>query len=704
MSMKRLLYVVSCTKRLAHLKPAETLNFPVYSFSVQERFICSQVADQTETSDSHQRKRLNGERRPNHKITLFLRKTVKSYNLLNLLNANTWDDATAKAIQSSEVELDSFVVCQIIKLCANLDTALEFYRWWRTSYGDKGMSSHLYTAIMHRLGRVHRIEEMEAVANECESNCMVTVATFTVQLAAYKSVGDLDRILSTWKHMEKFGLKPSALAYATLMDAFSNMKMYEAVADLYLLFLSKGFLPSVRIIFIFIHHLVMAGKMDSAMAIYNDLRKLKIKPNIFIYSSLLKGFADVGDINSVLNLVQELKDLGIRPHRTHFKFLFMDMLLKNRKGDALKIMHEMWPELSREDLNSLISFYLDAARNEQGNYDEGFMSEGSDVDDDKSNYEISQKFPSDPIAVWNFNGFIRHLTPWSAATAIALENAEVKWDGHIVTEIMKRIDSVDVAWKFFSWVEGQQGFSHDKFTYMAMIRLLLKDGNFATVKQLLMEAQSKKLNLSLHTYNNVLHVCAIKQKGNAALDIFDLLDSAGLKPDIGTYEKLIRALYKCGRYWRAATVFAEMQKAGFTPKAVTYSLVICGFAEAGQMKYARAYYSKMRACGLEPSSQIFSAFISGYYRIGKLERAEKFFQQMRRHGLEPSAEVYDQMIKVFKRAGKKVELHQTEQARESLPSSKFIERQRRNDAILRSYQIFKDSLEENDDIQMFAAG
>ncbi|KAH7330958.1 hypothetical protein KP509_20G009900 [Ceratopteris richardii] len=67
------------------------------------------------------------------------------------------------------------------------------------------MDSELYAVVWHPLGLTQRIEEMEAVGTECESNCN---ATFTIQIAAYKKIDNLNGSSHTWRRMEKSGLNP----------------------------------------------------------------------------------------------------------------------------------------------------------------------------------------------------------------------------------------------------------------------------------------------------------------------------------------------------------------------------------------------------------------------------------------------------------------------------------------------------------------
>lgn len=704
----RIRHLLPLSRCVSHALPIKNLkplvdHLPVCSRSLGfQHFFCAQTALSSKQGPSkpvsHSSRR---RQRSKHSLSILLLRTLDSIKLLNLLNEKPWDEDTPSALQSCTTKLTVSVVSEVIKMCADLDTALAFFKWWRAIDGN-APDSYVYVALMHRLGNVGRIEELEAVANECETDGMVTVATFTVQIASYKRAGNLDGALRAWKRMEKFGVKPNLLAYTTMIDAFSTMKMFHEAGNLYLLFLWERIYPNVRTLTVLIHHLAEAGKLDAAYAIFDDLLKVRVKPNAMTYASMLKGYAKVGNMEAVVNLARQLRDRGHRPHQDDFKSLFLYLVGEHRVHDAATVMLELWPEYSEKDFGGVISYYKAEAKKHSCEQDSTmeFVSDASGASDD----EDDEKPSTNPTSLWNCTGLIRCLTPWKPSTAAALERANVHWDGHLVSEIMKRIKRVDVGWKFFNWIEGQGGFVHDKFTYTRMIDLLLTEGNFVLVKQLLVEGQSKELDLSLDTYNKVLKFCGLKSQVDAALDVFNLLENAGLKPNLVSYHNLIHALNKCKRYWRAATVFAEMQKAGFAPSAVTYSFVVCGFAEAGHMKYAKAYYKQMRARGFEPCDRIYEAFIGGYYRAGRLDKAEQVFQQMKKDGMTPSGKVYDLMTNVFKRAGEKVELSKIQRAREALLPSRKVQAQQSFEKYLKFYRIFVDSFAESDDVQMYATG
>ncbi|MCO5591072.1 hypothetical protein L7F22_045049 [Adiantum nelumboides] len=698
--MRRVMLMLPCAKYITLARPIKKVILPLDLIG-KRRFICVETYAQNNPASSHSVPASIPQQQSSHPISAFLQRVHDSYNLLILLNERPWNEDTLLAVQSSNATVSPYVLSLVIKWCVDLDTALEFYKWSTSIYGGECIDSRVYAAIILRLGYVGRSEEMEAVASECESKGMATVTTFTVQMAAYKQVKNLDGALRTWKRMEKFGLKPNLVSFTVMISSFATFKMYDEAANLYLLALWEKLNPSVRMLTAIIYHLALAGKMDSAKDIFSDMCTFRTRPTALTYAILMKGYARLGDISAIIDLVRELKDSGFRTHRDVFTVLFEEMMEKEKREDAFKIMLELWPELSSKDLKGLLLYYHSASKksgfNEHG--DVFCSSEASDISDDE---EVVDNFSINPFSLWNFTSFVHCISPWTTACAAALDHSKIKWNGDVVAAIIKRFKNVDAGWKFFNWVEGQQGFTHDKFTYSAMIRLLLQNGNFAIVKQLFLEAQSKQLSLPLRTYNKVLTMCGVRREADVALDVFGLLDSAGLKPDSSFYQNLIHTLYRCGRFWRAATVFAEMQNSGVVPTAATYSDVVSGFAEAGHMKYAKAYYAKMRAGGFEPSDRLLGSLISGFYLIGRLDRAEQVFQQMRRDNMEPPAAVYDLMIKVFRRAGKSVELRQVQDLRKSVLPYTLVEKQQSFVKYLKFYRIFQGSFAQHNDTQLYA--
>ena len=356
------------------------------------RFLCSSRPPTSLLPDSHREGPSSV-----HSVSLFFKRTEDTRKLLNLLDEKPWVTSEAltktnkKPWKSLNVKLSSFVVSEVIRVCTDLDTGLELFTWWKeesesrlnlvtglNSVSESKSESELesetlsepesesdriwvYVSVMNRLGKARRLEEMEAVAIECETEGIVSVETFTVQLCAYRDMEILDGVVKTWKRMEKFGVKPNLISYTTLLDMFAMAEMYDVAADVYLLFLWEGFFPNVKTLTVLINHMSYRGKLEAAMDVFSELAKVKVKPNELTFCALMRGYAKAEQMNKVLDLVRLFKDLGNRPNTGVFQGLFQFFLRENKTDNGDKVLLELWPESTAEDRKAMMAKYAESA-------------------------------------------------------------------------------------------------------------------------------------------------------------------------------------------------------------------------------------------------------------------------------------------------------------------------------------------------------
>lgn len=640
----------------------------------------------------------------------FLKRTQAAKKIWDLLHERTWDEDTPAALNRLDVNLVSYVACEVLRSSIRLETAVNFYNWLTTKDGFEP-DSYVYNALMCRFGQAGRLLELETVVKDCEADGKATVVTFTTLIAAYSRVGNIEAAVRTLEHMEEIGLKPNMITYTTMIDLFAKQKMYDKAGDYYLQLLQEGHIPNVRTCTVLIKHLVEADKLDGALAIFEQSVKVSVNPNPVTYTILMIGYARAGDLGTVLNLARKFNEYSSkpRPFGASLSPLFKFLLREGRIEDTERIMTEAWPESSPDNRREHILKLQSALEVEETyvNRDGAVFpvaADGFASDSEEENSSSNVQSAVDPLTRLNMAAFVRSLIPWTAATSELLKRAKIKWDGEMVSEILKRLSKADVAWKLFNWVKGQPGFSHDNYTYSRMIQILLTAGHFKRVRLLLQEAQRDGLNLPLHTYNNIIKFCGLKQEADVALEVFDCISHAGLKPDESTYKSLIHALHKCDCHWRASTIFSKMQRAGFHADAKIYSFLINGFTAAGELKMAKAVYKQMCASGVEPNEHVYKAAISTLYRTGNLVRAKQVFQRMRRAGVIPSESVYKLMIKVFDATDEPLEAQKLEDESKALVPQKATGKKWDLDQFMNFHTIFIKNLTNNDKAQSLAVG
>lgn len=700
---------LSCNPRLLSLfrflqhtslsvKSIESL--PVASYGTVDH--CG-FSSSSSSHDAGQAKRRNAAAMLRRPMGPFLKRTDGVKKILDLFAALTaWDDEeTPHALYRLGVPFHCYTVSEVIRNCMHVDTALSFFNWLNTKHDFKP-DSYVYNALIYRLGRVGRLKDMEAIASLSLSDGKGTLVTFTTLISAFKMAMDLDGAVRTWRHMEELGLELSPATYTAMIDLYATMKMYDEAGDCYLQMLKKKLSPSIRTCTVLIKHLVEAGKLDAAADMFDQLLKVKLRPNPVTYASLMCGYAKAGDMNAVLKLVRDFKEYGHSPLALGKSFISVLQYLVNegKIQDAEAVMEAGWPESSTDDRREKILEFQaglqgDAPRHVDLMRKKVDSEEEEEEEDDDEDDESPVPRPSaDTSTLLNVVAFVRCLVPWSSATGKALENANLKWDCHLVWEILNRLRKTESGWKFFRWVGEQPGYRHDRYTCSMMIRLLCRDGQFARAKQLLQEARKERLNLSLRTYSTILKHCGLQKEANFALEVFDLLKESGLTPNEVCYKNLILALLKCNRYWRVATICSEMRKMGFLPDETTYSFLISGFAAAGKFSLAKRLNKQARMLGFKPNAFVYNGLIRTFYEVGRLDKAERVFKGMRGAGMMPTPQICEVMVEVFSHLGKHKEACELKDEIKARVSYSGTAKKARLDQYLHFHTIFVENLTE----------
>ncbi|KAK3256153.1 hypothetical protein CYMTET_34698, partial [Cymbomonas tetramitiformis] len=160
------------------------------------------------------------------------------------------------------------------------------------------------------------------------------------------------------------------------------------------------------------------------------------------------------------------------------------------------------------------------------------------------------------------------------------------------------------------------------------------------------------------------------------LDILQLMQRSGRRPSSYTYNSVLIACEKRGKWREAVEVLSEMRQAGLRADRVTYNAVIKACAkgalkqarEVGRLlessgsvededierarvkagaarKQAEELLKRMRKSGLTPSAATLSSLIQAYIRAGYFKNAMDVFKDMRRADLAPSCEVYESLLR-----------------------------------------------------------
>ena len=149
----------------------------------------------------------------------------------------------------------------------------------------------------------------------------------------------------------------------------------------------------------------------------------------------------------------------------------------------------------------------------------------------------------------------------------------------------------------------------------------------------------RDLRPNVVTYNALIRACGRDGHVHRAYGVFNDMLKGGVKPDIITFLALINACAIVGEVESAFDVYRTMQRAGVLPDVMTYTALITACGKAGEVGRAFGMYDEMLRAGLEPTNKTYSALMMACAKAkggAQWERALALYtEEMPRAGIAP---------------------------------------------------------------------
>ena len=161
---------------------------------------------------------------------------------------------------------------------------------------------------------------------------------------------------------------------------------------------------------------------------------------------------------------------------------------------------------------------------------------------------------------------------------------------------------------------------------------------------------------NLFYFNALIHECG-KEWGKAGL-AFRQMQTAGVTPDVITYNSLISAYGRGEQLQKAEQAFEQMQAAGIEPNENTYKHLVKAYVKSGQvekaaaMKQVQAPFKAERMADRERTNiESFNTHIVKCIKGGQWQKAEEAFERMRAAGSKPDIYTYNPLVSAYARGG-----------------------------------------------------
>lgn len=190
----------------------------------------------------------------------------------------------------------------------------------------------------------------------------------------------------------------------------------------------------------------------------------------------------------------------------------------------------------------------------------------------------------------------------------------------------------------------------DSIFFNALINAFAESGNMEDAMKAVQEMKESGLSPSASTYNTLIKGYGIAGKPDESMKLLDLMSTEGnVKPNLKTYNMLVRAWCKLQNMSEAWNVVYKMSASGIKPDEVTFNTIATAYAQTqnGETAQAEAMILEMQRNGLEPNERTCTIIIGGYCREGKIKEALRFVHRMKDLGLKPNLIDFNSLVNGF---------------------------------------------------------
>ncbi|KAJ4977130.1 hypothetical protein NE237_002236 [Protea cynaroides] len=179
-----------------------------------------------------------------------------------------------------------------------------------------------------------------------------------------------------------------------------------------------------------------------------------------------------------------------------------------------------------------------------------------------------------------------------------------------------------------------------------LIALYGKSGMFDKASQTFDQLPDLKCPRTVKSFNALLSACVDTKNFDKAEPLFrELPSSLSVKPDIYSYNIMIRAYCEMGSLDSALLILDEMEKNELTPNLVTFNTLMNAFYEKNRFSDGERIWARMENSNCVPDIRSFNAKLRGLVLGGETSEAVKLVKELETKGPEPDIHSFNALIK-----------------------------------------------------------
>ncbi|KAK4857564.1 hypothetical protein QYF36_002770 [Acer negundo] len=486
------------------------------------------------------------------------------------------------------------------------------------------------------------------------------VVPWTAIIGCYSRAGDVNMSFNMFNEMRFNGVEPSVVTLLGMMCGVLELKRVQCLHCCVILY---GFAIDVALVNSMINVYGKCGSVKDARELFESMDKW----DLISWNSLISGYAQVGNVREILQLLYRMRIEGVEPDQQTFGCLVSANAMESDLQLA-KLVHGQIVisgfNLDVHVLTSVVLMYLKC-----GNADVAF--------------QIFKRIQDKDVVLWTvmISGLVQNDCADKALFVFCeMLKSRVEPSAATITSVLAacaQLGSFDLGTSIHGYII-RQGMTLDIPAQNSLVTMYAKCGRLeqsCAVFDRMGErdlvswnaiitgyAQNGHLSKALFLFNerimtlqrpnsvsviSLLQACASTGALHQGKWIHNFVIRNCLRPCILVDTALVDMYCKCGDLHAAQKCFDGMSQRDL----VSWSTIISGYGSHGKGEIALRMYLEFLDTGFEPNHVIFLAVLSACSHNGLVHQGLSIFQSMTRDfGIEPKLEHRACVIDILCRA------------------------------------------------------
>ncbi|MFQ6643889.1 hypothetical protein Gotur_017323 [Gossypium turneri] len=590
--------------------------------------------------------------------------TTKPFNsIINRLSSQgSYDEVlfTYISMLKSNTPPDSYTFPSLLKACTSLNLfslGLSIHQ----NIVHHGFSSDSYTAssLINFYAKFDRTTNARKVFDKTPNR---DVVPWTAIIGCYCRAGDLDNAFSMYNEMRCNGVEPSPVTFLSLLSGALNFAYVQALHGCAVLF---GFESDITLGNSLLNAYIKCGGIREARGLFEFMdQRDKIS-----WNSLISGYAQLGNVEEILQLLYRMKVESMDPDQQTFGSLLTAVAAQS-KLDIGRMVHG---QILRGGLDSdahvqtaLIFMYLSCGNSNAA-------------------YQIFEEVSEKDVVLWTamISGLVQNTCADKALEVFynMLKSRVVPSTATITSALAAcaHLGTFNLGTSIHAYLL-RQGLTIDIPAQNSLLTMYAKCGHLEQ-SCAVFERMDRK---DLVSWNAIIAGCAQNDYLSKAFFFFNKMRSTLQKPDSVTVVTLLQmsastgALHqgkwfhnfvirsylrpcilvdtalvdmycKCGDLDSAVKCFREMLQWDL----ISWSTIIAGYGSHGKGETALSMYFELLHSGMKPNKVIFLSILSACSHNGLVDQGLSIFESMSRDfGVQPGVEHHACIVDLLCRAGR----------------------------------------------------